>query len=35
VPEPIRNEALARLDDRLRGVVEEFEARFMRQEALD
>ena len=28
VPGPIREEALLRLDDRLRGVVEEFEARF-------
>ena len=28
VPSPIREQALARLDDRLRGVVEEFEARF-------
>jgi ADP-ribosylglycohydrolase len=28
VPEPIRATALEQLDDRLRGVVEEFEARF-------
>ena len=28
VPGPIREQALGRLDDRLRGVVEEFEARF-------
>jgi ADP-ribosylglycohydrolase len=28
VPEPIRAEAMVRLDDRLRGVVEEFEALF-------
>jgi ADP-ribosylglycohydrolase len=28
VPEPIRRNALARLDPRLRGVVEEFEARY-------
>jgi ADP-ribosylglycohydrolase len=28
VPGPIRDQALARLDDRLRGVVEEFESRF-------
>jgi ADP-ribosylglycohydrolase len=28
VPAPIREQALARLDDRLRGIVEEFEARF-------
>jgi ADP-ribosylglycohydrolase len=28
VPDPIRVEALARLDDRLRGVVTEFEARY-------
>jgi hypothetical protein len=28
VPEPIREQALERLDDRLRRVVEEFEARF-------
>lgn len=30
VPDPIRAEALDRLDDRLRGVVAEFEARFPR-----
>lgn len=29
VPSPIREEALARLDDRLRGVLSEFEERFM------
>jgi ADP-ribosylglycohydrolase len=28
VPAPIREQALAHLDDRLRGIVEEFEARF-------
>ena len=31
VPAAIRQEALARLDDRLRGIVQEFEARFPNQ----